>query len=311
MKFFLLASFLLCSVAWGQFNIGNVPFHKINKSDVSPEKIKLLKKLWKTRALNNLQIYRELNLESKKRHALFSTYNPFRPSYVESYESLDNLRYPLPTNPLSFILREKIQRVKYYSQEVVVAWESNPHKNSYVCGIKFTNSLKIFYRLKTFPSKKTAESKGYVVTHYGKCGMCSSLKDLAVYLAKPDLTTPARKCSKKLGIRSIKSCYKHKLGFSNYCSEQWAYNSENTRKKCGGTCIKYYGFLNVLRNRMDRPNTDEDGNLNACLACDEFKSGPGFKYGAGRTRRNSGITSAIERGNSEIFDVDHFRYFED
>ena len=35
--------------------------------------------------------------------------------------------------------------------------------------------------------------------------------------------------------------------------------------------------------------------LNACLQCDECKSGPKFKKIAGRTRRNSGIRSAIER----------------
>ena len=35
--------------------------------------------------------------------------------------------------------------------------------------------------------------------------------------------------------------------------------------------------------------------LNRCLECDERESGPVFKSWAGRTRRNSGLTSAINR----------------
>jgi hypothetical protein len=305
MKKLILISFLFCTASWGQFNIGNVPFHKIEKTEQSI----LIKKLWKTKAINKSEVYRDLNLIEGKRHRLFSTYNPFNPAYFIDYETFDDLKYQLPENPLSYIHRKNLQRIKYYTQEIVVKWEANPFKHESVCALQFTNSLKNLYQIKTFRDRETAEREGYIVTHYGKCGMCSSLKDLAVYLAKPDLTTPARNCSKKLGIKSIKSCYRDTIGFSNSCSEQWAYNSENTRKKCGSTCIKYYGFLNVLRGQMDRPNTDEDGNLNACLACDEYKSGPGFKYGAGRTRRNSGITSAINREDSEIFDVDHNLYF--
>ena len=38
-----------------------------------------------------------------------------------------------------------------------------------------------------------------------------------------------------------------------------------------------------------------DGKLNPCLECDEVKSGPLFKYYAGRTRRDSGIVSSIPR----------------
>jgi len=38
-----------------------------------------------------------------------------------------------------------------------------------------------------------------------------------------------------------------------------------------------------------------DGSLNACLACDEVHSGPTFKAVAGKTRRRSGLSSAIAR----------------
>ena len=308
LKGILIIGTMLFGVAWGQFNIGNVPFEEI---EISPERGQLIKKLWETSPLNLSEINQELNLSKILRYPLFSTHNPYHPSYIESYDSLDDLKFPLPTNPLSYILRKNIKRIKYYAQEVVVAWEANPNKNRSVCAVQFTDALQKSYLLKTFPSKEAAKNADYIITHFGRCGMCSSLKDLAVYLAKPDLTAPARKCTKKLDTGSIKSCYQHELGFSSSCSEQWAYSSEQTLRQCGNTCIQFYGLLNMMRNTMDRPNTDEDGNLNVCLACDEYKSGPGFRYGVGRNRRNSGITSAINRDNSEIFDVDHYRYFED
>jgi len=49
----------------------------------------------------------------------------------------------------------------------------------------------------------------------------------------------------------------------------------------------------------------EDGRLNACLQCDEDRSGPVFKAIAGRTRRNSGIQSSIPRPTEEIAPVIH------
>jgi hypothetical protein len=46
------------------------------------------------------------------------------------------------------------------------------------------------------------------------------------------------------------------------------------------------------------------------LQCDEDQSGAGFKFSAGRTRRNSGIESAIKRAETEIYPVDHEAYFQ-
>jgi hypothetical protein len=89
----------------------------------------------------------------------------------------------------------------------------------------------------------------------------------------------------------------------------WAYNSKNTKKRCGITCIKHHGLFNVLTNNMNNENTDSTGKLNPCIACDENKSGPGFKYGAGRTRRSSVLFSAINRSSDEIYEVDHSNYF--
>jgi hypothetical protein len=56
---------------------------------------------------------------------------------------------------------------------------------------------------------------------------------------------------------------------------------------------------------LREPNNQEDGGLNACLACDEEMSGEVFKQAAGRTRRNSGITSAIQRGDGETATLKH------
>ena len=37
----------------------------------------------------------------------------------------------------------------------------------------------------------------------------------------------------------------------------------------------------------------------------EMMAGPGFQYAAGRTRRNSGIESEIERPDEQVYEVRH------
>ncbi len=178
-----------------------------------------------------------------------------------------------------------------------------------VCGVRFVNPERVDYRLETFPDRESAVAAGYVVTHRRHCGTCSSLGDLAVYLAQPDLTSPARDCARRLTAGSVKACFIEEIGFGERCAETWADNALHTRRHCAAPCIEYYGFWNLLTNRMSAPNTDEHGNLNPCLACDERVSGPGFQDAAGRTRRSSGLTSAIARPAAEIFPVDHSLYF--
>ena len=51
-----------------------------------------------------------------------------------------------------------------------------------------------------------------------------------------------------------------------------------------------------------------DGKLNACLQCDEDKSGPVFKFFAGRTRRNSGIKSEIDRPEDQVYNMTQCYY---
>jgi hypothetical protein len=87
-------------------------------------------------------------------------------------------------------------------------------------------------------------------------------------------------------------------------------HSGNTKLFCSWTCIKDYGFANVILNRLSQfPDNLPDGELRPCIECDELASGPGFKYGSGRTRRNSGIESNIKRDPGEISKINHWAYF--
>jgi hypothetical protein len=181
--------------------------------------------------------------------------------------------------------------------------------NKDVCAIRFLDANHSSYELHGFDSASAAITAGFIVTHQGRCGSCSTLRDLAMYLAIPDLTSPARQCARRTGLKRKKQCFQETIGFTSYCAESWAYNALHTRQECLGTCIADYGFFNLIFGRYPGPNVDETGKLRQCLQCDEIKSGPGFKFSAGRTRRNSGIDTAIERRKSEIYPVDHSTYF--
>ena len=305
MRFLLLLFFVTNASAQ---MIGNVPLKKIK---MSKEKRALVKKLLNSKAINLKEVYDGLDLEGRKgmdKQLGFYTANPYLPRYQEGYGyPFTRLKYPIPRNPRNYEVDRRKRIIRYFGQEPVVDFLTK--KNKGICAVRFVDSKKRKYLLKTFNSENEAQSAGYMITHGSGCGTCSSLKDLAVYLAKPDLTTPARSCSRGLNLNKVKKCYRDTIGFSNNCAEVWAYSSEQTRKHCGKTCIKYYGLLNLLRDSMGKSNLDERGKLNVCIACDEYKSGPGFKYGVGRNRRNSGITSAIKRDESEMVVIDHYKYF--
>jgi len=61
----------------------------------------------------------------------------------------------------------------------------------------------------------------------------------------------------------------------------------------------------------DEPNNCPDGSLNDCLQCDEDESGPNFQFFSGRTRRNSGIHSAIDRPDEDVAELEHCYWYED
>ncbi len=138
---------------------------------------------------------------------------------------------------------------------------------------------------------------GGVLTHHGACGVCSTLRDLRVYAADPDLGKPVRQCGIDTfgqGFAANVQCLEA-LGFTRPCAQIWAWNTQATRAACLDPCVRFGGSDYHL----------PDGGLNACLACDESKSGPVFKAVAGRTRRNTGIASAICRPCSESAPVAH------
>jgi hypothetical protein len=156
------------------------------------------------------------------------------------------------------------------------------------------------YRLVTYDSAAAATSAGARPTHFGHCGVCSTLENLAVYMRVNDLTAPVRACGiKGLGYATFDedvACLRGTtVGFDLPCAQIWAYNTQNTRNRCLQVCIA----------ALSQPYNNPDGSLNDCLRCDETQSGPVFKWIAGRTRRNSGLPNAICRPCSEARPLVH------
>ena len=276
----------------------------------------LIERLDETKLLNRNEIYEQLKLVGTKTRTeanpsrKFFTANPYYPRYREAFNRLDEIESRLPQNPLSYRLDKSKRRFMFFGQEPVFAWYRSLSTNTEVCAVKFIDNVRKEYELRTFSNSRDAIAANFAITHRYHCGTCSSLRNLAVYLAKRDLTTPARSCARKLTLRGIKRCLVEAIGFEEPCAETWAYNVAHTKRQCMTTCIKHYGLWSVLRNDMGDAHVDDGGGLNPCLACDEYISGPGFQYAAGRTRRASGLTSAIERTTAEIYLVDHSLYFE-
>ncbi|MDP3279080.1 MAG: hypothetical protein Q8Q09_28065 [Deltaproteobacteria bacterium] len=164
-----------------------------------------------------------------------------------------------------------------------------------VCAVVVVDRAAHTYRLQDFASAELALAAGAHVTHGGVCGVCSSLEDFAVYAERPDLTEPVRTCGLRGGgHEGLVTCLRA-LGFTLPCAQVWAFNTENTRDVCGEICIRLLAAPYNLAN----------GQINACLACDETRSGEVFKAVAGRTRRNSGTPSAMCRPCSETLRIAH------
>ncbi|MCL4223161.1 MAG: hypothetical protein KJZ91_01655 [Myxococcales bacterium] len=148
------------------------------------------------------------------------------------------------------------------------------------------------YRLQTFAARADAEEAGATPTHAGACGLCSTLEDLAVYIETPDLTEPVRACGLMYpsGPAADHLQCLRDLGFTEPCAQIWYYNTVNTRAACFAPCLL----------ALEAPYHLPDGSLNECLQCDEDQSGPVFKAVAGRTRRNTGVPSAMCRPCAEV-----------
>jgi hypothetical protein len=164
-----------------------------------------------------------------------------------------------------------------------------------VCGVLFVDETS--YELVNYTSHQEAEEAGAIPTHSGECGLCSTLNNLAVYAGNGDLTTPVRECGLtgvREGDQANIDCLLE-LGFDLPCAQIWFYNTRHTRTECGRPCFA----------ALNDPYHFPDGRLNDCLQCDEDKAGPVFKKFAGRTRRNSGLATAICRPCEGLFATDH------
>ncbi len=203
---------------------------------------------------------------------------------------------PLPANTEEQLLAFELLNPPALLAEDPYAETSTPTPSTGVCAVKFEANSKQ-YRTIDYASAELAEAADATVSHNGACGMCSSLEDLAVYATKGDLTNPVRACGFKglsEGEESNLACLAD-LGFTEACAQIWYFNTRNTRKNCLGACLEAVG----------KPYHFEDGSINSCLQCDEDKSGPVFKKFAGRTRRNSGLASAICRPCDTVARIDH------
>jgi hypothetical protein len=154
------------------------------------------------------------------------------------------------------------------------------------------------YSLVTYPSESAARAAGASPTHFGHCGVCSPLTDLAVYMRQTDLTAPVRACGLQGfgdgGDVANIACLEQ-LGFDKPCAQAWYWDTVHTRQQCLGVCLSL----------LSAPYQEPDGALNDCIACDEVQSGPVFKAIAGRTRRNSGLPNALCRPCSEVRSLLH------
>jgi hypothetical protein len=153
------------------------------------------------------------------------------------------------------------------------------------------------YTLVTYASEPDALVSGAKVTHFGHCGVCSTLANLAVYMRNDDLTAPVRACGLDVsadGGSADVACLEA-LGFDLPCAQAWAYDTAHTESVCLTTCL----------STPASPYNLPDGALNPCIQCDEDESGPVFKAVAGRTRRNSGVPNAICRPCSQVQPLVH------
>ena len=111
------------------------------------------------------------------------------------------------------------------------------------------------------------------------------------------MTKVGKKCGLEavLGINLGIECFQQ-LGMTKSCARIWAYDAVSDAGPCGATCLK------DLRQPYNIPPSCK---LNDCLQCDEDHAGPVFKRFAARTRRRSGLISAIQRPCDSVARLKH------
>lgn len=165
------------------------------------------------------------------------------------------------------------------------------------CGIRFDTGGPGTYSLETYDSPAAALEAGAAITHHGACGRCSPLVDLGVYIRQNDLAGPVRQCGIDNALKGEDAhmqCLMD-LGFDKPCAQIWYYNTRHTQEECFLTCMQL----------LEAPYHKEDGSLNDCIQCDEDLSGEVFKAVSGRTRRNSGLPTALCRPCASVAPITH------
>ena len=265
-----------------------------------------LERLHQTRLLNGDEVLAQKQLLNSDTASGYQIVNPYQPAQALSWAECN-----ADPNCLYSLLGTGLPRRQFPASAMVYQWwigRETVAEYAQVCGVQFSDASQTDYRLQTFDNLAALEAEpGFILTHYQACGTCSSLQDLAIYGAL-DLTVMAKTCSKRLTLADKKSCMQQ-IGFSNACAESWAFNAQQTTQSCALVCLNTYGVAALLKGEENVPPVDENGELNACLLCDEMMSGPGFQYSAGRIRRNSGILSEIDRPEDQVYSVPH-AYFD-
>jgi len=210
--------------------------------------------------------------------------------YGEDFYSV--IKTQVPLNPIDLTCNS------YEDKDCTTTPPQPKFSEESVCGHKFKDEWCGTYEIIDYPSEADAINDGSVVSHHGVCAACSTRQDLAVYMKYNDMKKAGQACAIK-GLISLKfgiKCYK-KLGMTEACSKIWAFNGKMTAKSCLIPCMRdlfapYVGPYPTCA-------------LNKCLQCDEDMSGPIFKKFAGRTRRNSGLESAITRPCNTVAKLKH------
>jgi len=205
----------------------------------------------------------------------------------------------------AFAAKELLEPYPLLASDPYATGPAPPWPAAPVCAVVYPNEPdRKSYKLQTYATREEAEAaENAFVTHLHPCGLCSTTKDLSVYMSKPDLTNPVRDCGILTAIsdEAALDCLA-KIGFTKPCAQIWMYDAINTRKHCFDKCIK--AWIEHEPNNIPKNSTV----LNPCLECDEVISGPWFKFVAGRTRRDSGLISSINRPSSSIANVTHYYY---
>lgn len=175
-----------------------------------------IKNLNRTRLLTHDSVYEQLSLKVAKKPRRqtkeFVTADTFNPPYEQSFNQVEELKYRIPRTQELFEHNEKKGTFIFRGQESVFRWFVEVKSNTEVCAIQFEDESRSEYQLRTFPTSDEATAAGYLITHAGHCGTCSSLKNLAIYLTNRDLTTAARTCGRKRNAKKIKSCLMDDVG---------------------------------------------------------------------------------------------------